>query len=341
MALDNFNFDPRFLDAENIIAKLHLLMQQERSDPYSNRQVQQADLRDRIQTSLSYVPPHLRQYILALFANTIYFTKAYSNSVLSHLLNRVLYREKLTRDSFERNSLVLEVDPTGIVNEFLRHNAFSGRLDKSKFPRKQQVSEFIKAAIQDEGDESIQGFLSRKYWLVLTDNSLSGTSLVSDLKKLIRLAQEKEKDPQYIVLIRTLAYPAKSSIEREFAELIERKRLRFEFGLYLDKQYSVTDILPKDKCRLFSSQDTLDGVIDSCRWLTAQDGYINDFTLADHKHNSGCDMTFGFKKCGLTFVSVENCPSDSLPLLWYRNSDIYVSPFPRVLSRTGGANNVS
>jgi hypothetical protein len=49
-------------------------------------------------------------------------------------------------------------------------------------------------------------------------------------------------------------------------------------------------------------------------------------------------------ECGLTLVDRENCPTDSIPLLWYQSpadsgSELkiskYVAPFPRTHSRLG------
>ena len=345
MIWNGFDFDARFLDQEDIIAKLHLLIQLERSDPYSNRKVALKPLVERIQTSLSYVPKEHRQYVLALFANTLYFPNKFSHSVLQHLMNRFTRDNNIKPNEIGNKCLILEQDPTGIINEFLRHNAIPGRLDKDSFQRTQQVKPFVEAArsnlASDEvisGLENVAPFLDREYWIVLADNSLSGTSLCSDFGRLVKLAEECNKKPKFVLLIRTLATTALNRIEEEFISNYG-EQIILEYGLLLDDRMSVSEKTRND-FRLFNSPDTFDVVIEACKWLSSTQAYINDQELIDHKKKSGDDMVFGFKGCGLTFVSSENCPSDSLPLLWYQNSEIYVPPFPRVLSRVGGNRHV-
>lgn len=345
MIWNGFKFDADFLDQEDIIAKLHLLIQLERSDPYSNRKVALKPLVERIQTSLSYVPDDHKQYVLALFANTLYFPNKFSHSVLQHLMNKFTQDNNIKPNEIGNKCLILEQDPTGIINEFLRHNAIPGRLDKSSFQRTQQVKPFVEAARSNltstetiSGLEDVTPFLEREYWIVLADNSLSGTSLCSDFQRLIELAEEYNKKPKFVLLIRTLATTALECINNRFISKYG-EQIILEYGLLLDNRLSISD-KTRETCRLFNSPETFEGVIEACKWLVNTDVYKNDQELVDHKKNSGDDMIFGFKRCGLTFVSSENCPSDSLPLLWYQNSDIYVPPFPRVLSRVGGNRNV-
>lgn len=353
MLWSGFNFESKFLDSENIIAKLHLVLQLEKSDPYSHRNVALMPLADRIKTSLAYVPQKYRQYVLALFANTMYFPNKFSYAVLKHLMNKFVRKYHIEFEEIGKECLVLEQDPTGIVNEFLRRNSVPGRLDKKSFPRTQQVKAFVELARSQlhnkcvsVGLENLNNFIDRKYWIILADNSLSGTSLCSDLKKLCELAAECNKTPNIVVLVRTLAAKAKIQVGTLIEEMKSKHNLivDLECGLLLDETLSVAPH-SKKSCVLFNSQDTFDGVIDACKWLANQGAYKNDPLLEDHKKNSRgddpiksddkYDMAFGFKECGLTFVSSENCPSDSLPLFWYENKEIYVPPFPRVLSRIG------
>lgn len=337
-----FGFDSKFIDNENIISKLNLLFQLERMDPYSN----DSTLQERIQISLQYVPPEYRQYVLALFANTIYFPNAFSKSVLQHLLNSLLFRYEIDWKNLGQQCLILEQDPTGIVNEFLRANHVHGRLDKQTFQRTQQVSSFVKTARINlkhsnvDQIEDVTAFLNRDYWIVLVDNSLSGTSLCSDLERLLKLSNDTGSNPQKVVLlIRTLTEMALNVIREKFAQAIANGILEIAYGLLLDSRFVITKNVERwNECVLFNDEETYAGVIEACKWLANRDEYKNDPLLADHKEHSGGDktMTFGFKDCGITFVSSENCPSDSLPLLWYQKDGFYMPPFPRVLSRIGG-----
>ena len=340
-----FGFDSKFIDNENIISKLNLLFQLERIDTYAAA----GTLQERIQISLQYIEKEYRQYVLALFANTIYFPNAFSKSVLQHLLNSLLFKYEIDWKNLGEKCLILEQDPTGIINEFLRINHVHGRLDKETFQRTQQVSAFVKTAYmnlenkdadKDNQIENVMKFLDREYWIILVDNSLSGTSLCSDLERLITLSNETGKKPKKIfLLIRTLTKMAQNVINEKFVQATHDNILEIEYGLFLDERFVINAELDRrNKCVLFNDRETYAGVVEACKWLVSRSEYRDDPLLKDHKKNSGGDetMMFGFKNCGITFVSSENCPSDSLPLLWYSKNDFYMSPFPRVLSRIGG-----
>lgn len=351
-----------FLDKENIISKLNLLQKLERTDPYHTSYT----LQERIQNSLECLPASRRKYALALFANTLYFPTAFSNSVLEHMLNLLSFEFDIKREELGSKCLILEQDPTGIINSFLRTNHIDGRLDKTKFQRTQQVKTFVTTSVintlhpklsektdsscSDPLDslriENVLPFLNRDYWIVLIDNALSGTSLYSDIDLLLRFSKKYEKNPQKIILlIRTLTKQASDIIETKFCNEIGEGLLIYRYGLLLDDRFVIRKG-NNGKCVLFNEPDTFDNVINLCEWLSSRDFFKNDPRIKDHAKNSrdqskveGFDLdgslTFGFKGCGLTYVTSENCPSDSLPLLWFDRPGYYTSPFPRVLSRLG------
>lgn len=352
--------ESNFLDKECIISKLNLLQKIERTDPYHTNYT----LQERIQNSLECLPEKYRKYALALFANTLYFPSSFSNSVLEHMLNLLSFEFDIKREELGSKCLILEQDPTGIINAFLRTNHIDGRLDKNKFQRTQQVKTFVATSVinschpglseEAKGDcddpldrlriENVLPFLDRDYWIVLIDNALSGTSLFSDIDLLMRLSKRYEKKPKKIILlIRTFTTQAADVIKEKFCDELN-DLLIFRYGLLLDNRFVIRE--GNSDCILFKDEDTLSGVIDVCNWLSGQDFFKNDPRIKDHSRNS-CDsrkvkgfdptgsLSFGFKGCGLTFVTSENCPSDSLPLLWFDKPGEYTSPFPRVLSRLG------
>ena len=350
-----------FLDEENIISKLNLLQKLERTDPYHTNYT----LQERIQNSLECLPQGHRKYALALFANTLYLPNSFSNSVLEHMLNLLSFEFGIAREELGNKCLILEQDPTGIINLFLRTNHIEGRLDKNKFQRTQQVQSFVTTAtinyshpslskkVEEECDdplnklriENVLPFLNRDYWIVLVDNALSGTSLFSDIDLLMRLSKRSEKKPKKIImLIRTLTEQAKDVIKEKFYDELHNDFLIFRYGLLLDNRFVVR--ADNKECSLFKKEKTYEGVKLLCEWLSSQDFFKNDSRIKDHAETSGDNskvkgfdptgsLTFGFKGCGLTYVTSENCPSDSLPLLWFDKPGKYTSPFPRVLSRLG------
>lgn len=353
--------ESNFLDKENIISKLNLLQKLERTDPYHTNYT----LQERIQNSLECLPEKRRKYALALFANTLYFPTSFSNSVLEHMLNLLSFEFDIKREELGSKCLILEQDPTGIINAFLRTNHIDGRLDKTKFQRTQQVKTFVTTSVinslqpnlstENQGEcddpldrlriENVLPFLDRNFWIVLIDNALSGTSLFSDIDLLMRLSERNKKNPEKIILlIRTLTKQAADVIEEKFSDELKRGLLIFRYGLLLDNRFVIRD--GNAECVLFKDSETFNQVIDLCKWLSGQDFFKNDPRIKDHAKNSGDNskvkgfdlggsLTFGFKGCGLTYVTSENCPSDSLPLLWFDKPGAYTSPFPRVLSRLG------
>lgn len=353
--------ESNFLDKENIISKLNLLQKLERTDPYHSNYT----LQERIQNSLECLPEKRRKYALALFANTLYFPTSFSNSVLEHMLNLLSFEFDIKREELGSKCLILEQDPTGIINAFLRTNHIDGRLDKTKFQRTQQVKTFVTTSVinslqpnlsaENQGEcddplnrlriENVLPFLDRNFWIVLIDNALSGTSLFSDIDLLMRLSERNKKNPEKIILlIRTLTKQAADVIKEKFSDELKRGLLIFRYGLLLDNRFVIRE--GNAECVLFKDSETFNQVIDLCKWLSGQDFFKNDPRIKDHAKNSGDNskvkgfdsggsLTFGFKGCGLTYVTSENCPSDSLPLLWFDKPGAYTSPFPRVLSRLG------
>lgn len=356
-----FGIDSEFLDKENIISKLNLLLKLERSDPYHTNYT----LQERIQNSLECIPREHRKYALALFANVLYFPSSFSNCVLEHMLNLLSFEFDIKREELGSKCLILEQDPTGIINTFLRTNHIEGRLDKNKFQRTQQVKTFVTTSVINHSQpqlsemtgeecsdpldrlriENVLPFLERNYWIILIDNALSGTSLFSDIDLLLRLSRRCGKKPQKIILlIRTLTKQAEEIIKEKFNDEINSGLLIFRYGLLLDNRFVIRR--DNNECILFKNPDTYEGVVELCEWLSRQKFFKSDSRISDHSKNSGDNskvkgfdptgsLTFGFKGCGLTYVTSENCPSDSLPLLWFDKPGKYTSPFPRVLSRLG------
>lgn len=350
--------DPGFIEEENIIAKLQLVMQLEKVSPYAKGSVFDP-LPERMLRALRVIPNIYQQYVLALFANTFYCTEQFSTSIMLHLYNTILHTFNIKSNEFAQKCLVLEVDPSGMINEFLRLNKVQGRLDKVSFPREQQLDSFVNKMILKNGldtyllgksetdteaisqilneakfsDDSHQ--LDKEYWVILTDNALSGTSLCSAIKRLCGLADKYSKSPKIIILVRTLTDQAHTQLKTDFFPEITSQQIHIEYGLLLKKDYAIKND-PSKKCKLFNDKDTIAGIINASEWLAESSEFKEDVNLKDHKKNSGDDLRFGFKKCGLTFVSAENCPSNSLPFLWYKNDNFYIAPFPRVISRIGG-----
>ena len=92
-------------------------------------------------------------------------------------------------------------------------------------------------------------------------------------------------------------------------------------------------------CTLVNARTTLDGIIRVSDWLADREWFKSDERLLRTIEKSGDNMAYGFKGGGWTIVT-PNCPTNSLPLLWYESAGNYEGPFPRIMSRTSQARGV-
>ncbi|MFA6348650.1 MAG: hypothetical protein WCX06_00485 [Candidatus Paceibacterota bacterium] len=330
MHFGNVELDAAFIDAEDIVAKLHFLDQMERRWPYNP--AKGVSLSERVACSLTQLPPELQQFALAVFTNVIYLPDTLLRESWSYLASKIARDLGITVCNLFEQSHLLEVDPSGLIPTFLHENKVHGRLDTDHFSRLQSIDELANnlrlIGLSDKQEEgSVHGIrlaFSRPFWLLLSDNVLSGTSVASDLSRCDRLinAYSKLGTPKIIPVTQVLTSSAESSVLSSWTTT---------FALRFDKQFQV---LPgNEDCSLFSRRDTLDGAIRLCDWFASQDWFSKDDRLTATLQKSGDNMAYGYKRGGWTIVT-PNCPTNSLPILWYEREGVYKAPFPRIMSRT-------
>ena len=237
------------------------------------------------------------------------------------MLNLLSFEFDIKREELGSKCLILEQDPTGIINTFLRTNHIEGRLDKNKFQRTQQVKTFVTTSVINHSQpqlsemtgeecsdpldrlriENVLPFLERNYWIVLIDNALSGTSLFSDIDLLLRLSRRCGKKPQKIILlIRTLTKQAEEIIKEKFNDEINSGLLIFRYGLLLDNRFVIRR--DNNECILFKNPDTYEGVVELCEWLSKYKNFlrvtrvlvINSKNSGDNSKVKGFDPTGQF-----------------------------------------------
>lgn len=340
--MKNIPIDPDFLDKENIISKLSLLQTLERMWPYQSPCIGTASLFDRIDHSLGFIPKEMRSYALALYANTIYLPPVFLSLLWKHLFEKAKSQllKKNICDSQVLNNLAelsffLEVDPSGLLNPFFHENGIEGRLDSDRYPRIQTVKDFALQCMA--GNDEATKWLDREFWVILTDSVLSGTSLGSDLERMIDLARKTSSSPIIIVLAQVMTDVSELAL-KEVIQKASDLTIVYNYGFILGSSFQING-LENSKCSLFNHPDTYKGVTDLCNWLSEQKWYISSPSLKDAKDKSGDDMRFGFKRCGLTLVTAHNAPTATLPLLWFNEGDdSFKGPFPRNMSRLGASN---
>lgn len=322
--------DSAFIDDEDIVAKLHFLEQMEARWPYTP--AKGLALAERVRRSLSQLPAEHQRFALAAFANVIYLPEALLRESWSFLATEVARARSLDATDLIEQSHLLEVDPSGLIPAFLHENQIHGRLDTDRFSRLRSVDEVATnlkmIALSEQAEESaaqqIRLAFSKRYWLVLSDNVLSATSIGSDLARCSRLIDA------YALLGRPEVIPMVQVLTSE-AERLLKPDWQPYFAVRFDQR---ARMVPGNKeCTLVNSAATLEGIVKLSEWLATREWFAGDERLLRTIEKSGDNMAHGFKNGGWTIVT-PNCPTNSLPLLWYECQGQYEGPFPRIMSRT-------
>jgi hypothetical protein len=330
---------PEFLEKEQIIPKLQYLEWLEARWPYP--QSQGESCYKRIMRALKQIPSKYQQFALALFANVIYLPSSLLRDTWAYLLRKAARKLGSSETEIVENAMLYEVDTSGLVYDFINRNRIEGRLDIDRLPRIDTIDQLIDKMLwivastgEVEGLKiDIKTVIGKQFWLLLVDNSLSGTSLCSELEKTLKiltLMKTKFQVPKVIPLIQVITEDAEAKV----GELIKANGNIIKFPIYafrLDSRFKI-DPENASHCRLFYDQETLEGVIELCKWFATETPFASDPTLKQTKEQSGDNLAFGFKAGGLTLVT-PNCPTNSLPLLWYSNPEFYTGPFIRIRSR--------
>ncbi len=342
--------DPEYLAAEDIVAKLRFVRELEAAEPYrvASDVPCSSLLYDRIRDALESIPPHLRAAALTVYANTVYLSDTVLNHAWCYLWNEAAVRLgwDLSDRDLPRRIKFLEVDPDGMAAQFARLNKIAGRLDER--PRGVDGLDHLldllvklrSPNVSEDDKSDIQALFGKEYWVILVDNSLSGTSLKAELLRYARIYELLRDDvaryPRMVVLIQVLTSVAREAVE---ATLSADRRKLFDIipALYFDGRFRITE----KGSGLTRLDSTPRAIAELCHWFVRT--YLNhDRDLDRLRRNSGDDLAFGFRGGGWTIVTQQNCPSNTLPLLWYASPPptlfgpqrkSYVGPFVRTHSR--------
>lgn len=186
--------------------------------------------------------------------------------------------------------------------------------------------------------------LIRSDILIIEDCSYSGTTIKSDIKKLIALIQivfipyekiltlDPVNIPHFYILL-----PICSNVAlKEINELLSEDRQIGKYfscvatGYVFDSSYRFSPTsLPsniKHLSHILPALKLHDKVLDSLKYF--HDKYSKDYwseELLERTKMSSEDMLFGYRGGGWAICTFHNCPNNSLPLFWYPN-------YPRELS---------
>ena len=297
------NVTSNFIDDEDIISKLQYIEHMESRWPYP--QSQGIKYFERILNALNTVPANFHEPALALFANVVYLPEPILKDTWPYLLSESAEANGVSENDMLESAHFFEVDTGGIVYDFINKLGIQGRLDTDQFPRIYTIDDLIgqlhwlvsaeEKKINEGLKQDIKNILNKRFWFFLVDNSLSGTSLCSELERsaiLLRVLREKFQVPTVVPLVQVFTQDAENNI---------RKRAD-----------SFCDVIKPPTYALY---------------------FASDPELEMTKQKSQDNLEFGFKCGGWTLVT-PNCPTNSLPPLWYFKLNHYVGPFVRISSRT-------
>jgi len=336
------NVTSNFIDDEDIISKLQYIEHMESRWPYP--QSQGIKYFERILNALNTVPANFHEPALALFANVVYLPEPILKDTWPYLLSESAEANGVSENDMLESAHFFEVDTGGIVYDFINKLGIQGRLDTDQFPRIYTIDDLIgqlhwlvsaeEKKINEGLKQDIKNILNKRFWFFLVDNSLSGTSLCSELERsaiLLRVLREKFQVPTVVPLVQVFTQDAENNIRKRadsFGDVIKPPT----YALYFDSSFKISPET-REQCQLFSNEATVSRVIDFCKWFAAETEFASDPELEMTKQKSQDNLEFGFKCGGWTLVT-PNCPTNSLPPLWYFKLNHYVGPFVRISSRT-------
>lgn len=344
-----------FIDEEDIVAKNQYLENITIRFPYIPWGNQINLFSSRVAYAIQRLPEEHRKAALVLFANIVYLPKP----ILDEAWREVAFSlERIFKGKSSLNfsdTLYVSVDNPGLVTIFSHIANLRGREDHDINPGFNTISELIDRLYywvsnkkRDDDISDILVFTKKKNWVILTDNAISGGSINSDIKKLIRIRAilfppgltSGFLAPEIFAAVQLITEQAVASIN---------DGIPFEsvaYGIKFDDGFRINS----DKCRLFNREETLRAVRSLCEWF-GNKYFINQTGLEFRKRlevhidkGGREDYAYGWRDCGYTIVTQENALSNSVPVICYsplpqNNSSndeqqySYTSPFPRIESR--------
>lgn len=346
-----------FFSREDIISKAYAIEQTERVNRY--RQLPQASpgFWRRLIRSATAVPKEHRLSLIALACNTVYIIDSLIKEVLSRLANTLMVRCR-DKGAQTQDVQIFTLDHPGLLDDLYQvggHDGWTARIDRAVDTDIRSVKELISALetlslAPSEQRSAIASIFSRRVWVFLADNVLSGTSAASDIRRAQRLLEAFGQPGQTTILLCAQIITEKA-LSGKLPEVLPRSNILS--GIFLDDRFSIVS----DRCRLFNSERTLLEIRRFCEWF-GQHHFSGSYppyesdpekliphplgkSLDVHKEKGGRkDFAYGWTDCGYTLVLQGNCPNNTIPSIWYpcigpkfENTPDYAAIFPRNPSR--------
>lgn len=351
-----WNMKDTFYDNEDIVAKIQYLQELTSKNPYVGWQGRAPRYIKRVETAINSLPSEHQEAALALFASVMYLPRVLLDEAWREIVFRLTVGANWLPENGFRDSFFLAVDNAGLITSFSHIAGLSGREDHDVNPGYGTVSElidnmvaYVKAGAEDSSIiENLVLVKHKKWWILLTDNAISGGSAKSDVKKLNDLKRilfdEQQNDPSIVPQTILCAQIITQQAIKEITEILPSTD-NISYGLMFDDRFRINSI----GCALYREESTLLGVRNLCEWFgnfffveNCDDRFRERLKTHIQKGGSG-SYAYGWRNSGYTIVTEENCLSNSVPPLYYTPSNQklisqreyldYKPPFPRLESR--------
>lgn len=308
-----------FFSKEDIVSKAHALEQTEREHRYRQLPENAPNFWRRVRKAATAVPREHRLALIALACNTVYIFDALLKGVLRQLASKL---STLCQDLGVEISEVqiFTLDHPGLIDDLYQvggNYGWTARLDRSAESGFRSIKEFVSAldsigSSSSEQKAAIATVFSRRIWVFLADNVLSGTSASSDIKRaqeLLTALVEPSKQPHIILCAEILTSKA---LNDKILKFVPQERILR--GIFLDNRFSISHT----DCAMFNSESTLTSVRAFCEWFGKK--HFSDAPppdesdpdkskphplsegLAVHSKQGRSDLAYGWADGGYTLV---------------------------------------
>ncbi len=323
-----------FYDREAVIAKVQAIHELEAASRYEHVE---GDARywQRVLKALEFFPEPLHGAALAVFANVVYVGSAMLDESMRFLARSVADRCEGRGWAVPTDVHVFSTDDHGLAEDFYRLGSNCGwvaRLDDGPLRTMRTVSQFLEKvetlpSAPADVVETVRLLLRKKLWVLLTDNTLSGGSVSADFGRLAELRDLLFGPDEARPHVGVLAQLATEEAVKQLGMTVNSDDRWLECGLVFDNSFKVNH----PDCMLFAEASTGRQVIELCDWfatvfvprqLVLGTSAANDLalqpTLQLHREAGGdAQFKYGWRDGGYTIVTHRNCPTNSIPLLWY------------------------
>lgn len=287
-------------------------------------------LTEIIRHNLKFIPTHLANIYCTLIENTLVIDKLLGSSRLKNLYKLYNYGPV----TFSENVIFLEQGEMGLRESFFKANKIEGRVDNNPpFLNTTQMMQFIAlSSMHRFTDHQLNDIYNRvkkvKRIILLSDISISGTSLIGDHKditKLFELILGNERSIEVVVFLATATEESIKNLSKNFNQIYIDEIIPNDFSLKYTSCMKLTEASAKVE------------ISELLEWfaqevINSNDNYLQKMSRIFKDQDS---LSYGFGGEGWLISTDHNTPNNSLPLLWYSSENHpYLPPFPRVSSRT-------